>query len=99
MLEFICFLYDTLIKDSFEFIYTGSLKSLCIQDLFICLDTDSLAVALTDDLEKLVKPEKKDEWPILKNKWFVVDLNNPRDLRFPGKMKTEWETTSGAMIA
>ena len=69
------------------------------QDLCPISDTDSLAVSLTDDVENLIKPEKKNDWPMLKKKWFVIDLNNPRDLRFPGKMKTEWETTNGAMIA
>jgi hypothetical protein len=63
------------------------------------LDTDSLAVTLIDEIENLVKLEKRDTWPEMKKKWFVIDLTDARDLRFPGKMKTEWETSKGAMIA
>ena len=63
------------------------------------LDTDSLAVTIIEEIENLVKPEKREIWPELKKKWFVLDLTDARDLRFPGKMKTEWETSTGAMIA
>ena len=84
MLRFIVFLYEHLKKDSFKIIYT---------------DTDSLSVCLTDNLDNLVKFEMKESWITLKSKWFVVDPNDPWDIRYPGKMKVEWETTTGSMIA
>jgi hypothetical protein len=54
---------------------------------------------MIDEIENLIKPEKQAMWPELRKKWFVIDFSDPRDLRFPGKMKTEWETKTGAMIA
>ena len=44
------------------------------------LDTDSLAVTLIDAIENLVKLEKRDTWPEMKKKWFVIDLTDARDL-------------------
>ena len=62
------------------------------------LDTDSLALAMIDDMENLVKPDKMDEWPEAQAQWFVQDPNDAKDLRYPGKMKLEWSTKCGAII-
>ena len=52
-----------------------------------------------DDIDKCVKTTRKREWPYEKKKWFVLDETDAAELRFPGKWKTEWSTTSGAFIA
>ena len=54
---------------------------------------------MIDEVDNIVRPDKQNVWPELKKKWFVTDFTNSRDLRYPGKMKMEWETSSGAMIA
>ena len=58
-----------------------------------------MALCLTDDMDALVKPEKKEQWINEKTKWFVVDPKDPYDIRLPGKMKLEWSTKRGAMVA
>ena len=58
-----------------------------------------MALCTIDTLENLVRPEKQNEWEEAKKKWFVQDHNDARDLRKPGKMKLEWSTTNGALIA
>ena len=83
MLKFILFLYDNLKKDSFSIVYT---------------DTDSLALCLTDEIENLVKKDRKKIWEEGSKKWFVLDENDPWDVRFPGKMKCEWTSTTGSII-
>jgi hypothetical protein len=54
---------------------------------------------MIDDLDKIVKTEKNLEWPEMKKKWFVTNFNDARDLRYPGRMKIEWETSCGSIIA
>lgn len=57
-----------------------------------------MALCLTDEIENLVKPERRDEWKKEKEKWFVMDHSDAWDLRRPGKMKLEWASKNGAMI-
>ena len=57
-----------------------------------------MALCLTDDIENLVKPDRRDEWKEQKEKWFVKDHLDAWDLRRPGKMKLEWASKNGAMI-
>ena len=58
-----------------------------------------MALCLEDKMENLVKPEMKNLWENESRKWFVMDPDDAWDLRHPGKMKLEWSTTTGAMIA
>ena len=58
-----------------------------------------MAICLIDSMDNLVKPERRAEWEEAKNKWFVKDANDAWDLRRPGKMKLEWSSTNGSMIA
>ena len=83
LLRFVKFLYDFLIPDSFEIVYS---------------DTDSMCLVLEDQMSELVRPEMRQFWNEAKNEWFVQDHNNARDLRCPGKMKLEWESSNGAII-
>ena len=63
------------------------------------LDTDSFAVALIDeDMDKLVKEEARHVWQSEKSKVFVMDESDASDLRRPGKWKTEFTTTNGAIV-
>ena len=57
-----------------------------------------MAICLIDDMENLVKDEKRASWPQAKERWFVQDHSDARDLRRPGKMKEEWSTKNGALI-
>ena len=50
-------------------------------------------------MDDLVRESHKESWKTLKSKWFVIDENNPEDLRMPGKFKLEWSTNNGAFIA
>ena len=58
-----------------------------------------MAIVLIDELEDLVKDSKRSEWLEKKKLWFVIDGSDAKDLRYPGKMKLEWESSNGAMIA
>ena len=59
-----------------------------------------MAISLIhDNIDKCVKTSMKREWPTEKKRWFVLDENDPAELRFPGKWKTEWSTTTGSLIA
>ena len=58
-----------------------------------------MCICLIGDLDTLVKPALKDQWVEAKNRWFVVNVDDPMDIRKPGKMKLEWQTEHGAMIA
>lgn len=49
-------------------------------------------------MDNLVKLDKKEEWRIKKKEWFVTDESDPYDLRYPGKMKQEWQTINGGLI-
>ena len=83
MLRFILFLYDNLEKDSFSIIYT---------------DTDSLALCFIDEIENLVKEKNRQKWEEGVKKWFVLNEKDPWDVRYPGKMKCEWTSSTGAII-
>ena len=98
LMKFMVFLNEYLIPSSFEIIYSGWLIILnsCFLNSF--LDTDSVCLCTTDDLENIVKPIMKDQWPIVKSQWFVLDPTNAYDARFPGKMKEEWATDNGKII-
>ena len=54
---------------------------------------------MEDEMENLVRPEKRAEWEEASAKWFVRDHTDAWDLRCPGKMKLEWSTTDGGFIA
>ena len=58
-----------------------------------------MALCTIDSLENLVRANKRSEWEAAKSKWFVQDHSDARDLRKPGKMKLEWVTKNGALIA
>ena len=58
-----------------------------------------MCLVLKDEMERLVKPEMRQEWEAASAKWFVKNHNDARDLRMPGKMKLEWSSTDGAIIA
>ena len=62
-------------------------------------DTDSMAIAMTGDMDDIVKPELRGQWAEEKWNWFVKDPTDPYLTRLPGLMKEEWSTTNGAMIA
>ena len=57
-----------------------------------------MALAFTDDLELIVRPEKKKKWDKQRHKIFVMDESDPRDLRRPGKFKQEFTTSNGGII-
>ena len=50
-------------------------------------------------MANLVKPEKAAEWDEQQRAWFVQDENDASDLRRPGKMKLEWHSKNGAIVA
>ena len=58
-----------------------------------------MCLVLTDEMKNLVKTEKLAEWDERQKEWFVQDENDAWDLRRPGKMKLEWSSTNGAIIA
>ncbi len=97
-MKFIMFIYEFLEPDSYEFVYTGWLY--CYKSILTCiLDTDSLCLVLTDDMTNLVKPDKLAEWDVQQRAWFVQDETDASDLRRPGKMKLEWHSKNGAIVA
>ena len=83
LLNFVKFLDDFLIRDSFEIVYS---------------DTDSMCLVLEDEMENLVKPEKISEWSNASGEWFVKNHNDAWDLRRPGKMKLEWSSHDGGIV-
>ena len=58
-----------------------------------------MALVMEDEMENLVKPDKKNEWKMAAKQWFVQDHEDAWDLRKPGKMKLEWSTEDGGFIA
>ena len=58
-----------------------------------------MCLVLTDDMENLVRAGKQSEWNVRQKEWFVQDEKDAWDLRRPGKMKLEWSSTNGAIIA
>jgi hypothetical protein len=58
-----------------------------------------MAIAMTDEIDNIVKPELQDQWEEAKWSWFVRDHTDPYQTRLPGLMKEEWRTSNGAMIA
>ena len=83
LLRFVKFLSDFLIPDSFEIVYS---------------DTDSMCLVLEDKMSALVRPEMRQFWEEAQKEWFVQDHNDAWDLRCPGKMKREWESSNGSII-
>ena len=65
----------------------------------ISIDTDSVAIAMTDELDNIVKPSLKEEWLEKKWSWFVQDHSNAYQTRLPGLMKEEWSTNNGSFVA
>ena len=64
------------------------------------MDTDSAYMSLTDEFEKLIKPELRNEFELNKNNWFPrtdSTENKDYDKRKPGLFKLEWE--GNGMIA
>jgi len=60
-------------------------------------DTDSLSIALTGDLDDLVKPEMAKSWIENKFKWYLAD-DSIEELRSPGKFKPEFITNIGRYV-
>jgi hypothetical protein len=61
---------------------------------YIAMDTDSAYMALTDDFDKLIKPEMRAEFEIDKHNWFPrtdTKENSDYDKRTPGLFKIEYE--------
>ena len=58
-----------------------------------------MCISFTDKMENLIRDEKRAAWVTAKSKWFVMDENDAADLRYPGKMKNEWSTVNGSIIA
>ena len=61
---------------------------------YMYMDTDSAYMALTDDFDKLIKPELRNEYELDKNNWFPrTDSTESKayDKRKPGLFKLEWE--------
>ena len=69
-----------------------------IFDLYF-LDTDSICLCATGELDEIVRPSKRDGWPAAKKAWFVLDPNDAHDARYPGKMKEEWASNTGKIVA
>ena len=61
-------------------------------------DTDSMAIATTDEMDKCVKNKYMHRWQKKKAKIFVLDESDPYDLRMPGKWKKEFSTNNGALV-
>ena len=50
------------------------------------INLDSFFLAMTDSLDELVKPEKRNEWfSRVKAEWFVINYNDIRECKTPGK--------------
>lgn len=114
LMNFVLFLNDFLVKDSFELIYSGTfvyifrlitfgLKCMQVSCVIPILDTDSICLTSTGELDDIVKPEKIKDWEKEKQTWFVAPpsgnlIEDSRDARWPGKMKEEWSSNSGAII-
>ena len=96
--EFVTFLEKFLINDSFRFLYTGIYIILRVYFNTI-LDTDSLAICMTAEMDDIVKPELTKEWEVVKKTWFVQNEDDAYETRLPGLMKSEWKTKNGALIA
>ena len=61
---------------------------------YMYMDTDSAYMGITDDFEKLIKPELKDEFELDKHNWFPrtdTKENKDYDKRKPGLFKKEFE--------
>ena len=58
-----------------------------------------MCICFTGELDSLVQKEKKQDWFSQKQKWFVMNSDNAYDLRYPGKMKLEWKSVNGSIIA
>jgi hypothetical protein len=64
------------------------------------MDTDSAYMALTDDFDKLIKPDMRKEYEQDNNNWFPrtdTEENKAYDKRKPGLFKIEYE--GGGMVA
>ena len=48
--------------------------------------------------DKIIRPEMRSSWNENYKTWFVTS-DEPEDVRFPGKLKTEFEFTHGRFIA
>ena len=61
---------------------------------YMYMDTDSAYMGITDDFEKLIKPELKNEFELDKHNWFPrtdTKENKDYDKRKPGLFKKEFE--------
>ena len=50
---------------------------------FIMIDTDSVMMALSDEMENIVLTEKRDQWSVFKKKWFSTHTG----CKIPGLLK------------
>ena len=104
LMEFMLFLYDYLEPWSWEIIYSGNILIILLKKLIFNLDTDSVCLCTTGELDDLVRSSKREMWPEMKARWFVAPPTGDArvdalDARFPGKMKLEWKSDTGKIIA
>ena len=66
--------------------------------LYHFIDTDSLCLCATGELDEIVRPNMQSRWNEAKKEWFVLDPNDASDARYPGKMKEEWSSDTGKII-
>jgi len=94
-IQIACSVYDDSKLRMLQFYYDCIDKYLDRFDFqYIEMDTDSAYMALTDDFEKLIKPELKDEFERGKHNWFprTDTIENAKyDKRTPGLFKVEFE--------
>ena len=90
-------IYDDSKRRMLEFYYDCVDKYIDRKDFqYVLMDTDSAYMALTDDFEKLIKPELRDKFMKDRNNWFLrndTKENFAFDKRTPGLFKPEFEGT------
>lgn len=114
LLHFVDFLRKYLVKGSYALVYGGKiLHQIILYLIVIFLDTDSLTLSVTksekvvgktrlEQMEKIFLPIVKEElFSEFKQVWgnWLVLSNDIRDEKCPGKLKTEFFTQNGEMIA
>jgi hypothetical protein len=93
-IQIACSIYDDAKLLMSQFYYDCVDKFIDRADFqYVEMDTDSAYMALTDDFEKLIKPEMRDVYEAEKHKWFMrTDTNENKafDKRRPGLFKPEF---------
>ena len=90
-IQIACSVYDDSKLRMLQFYYDCVDKYINRSDFqYITMDTDSAYMALSDDFEKLIKPELREQYEKDKYNWFPRP-NNGYDKRVPGLFKIEFE--------